>query len=398
MGLGRLFTRAAGERVPPPPSATAYFNRITDTSGPFSPLYVYRGAMRIPGVYRAATLIADLIGSLPWQAFRERGGDLVKINPAPSLLEQPSPPDTRITTFSAWALDLVMEGNAVGVIAERDSNGTPTAVTPVPAKFVGVRLDEDGNIQYLIGEDRYSPYDVIHVKGWCPPGCLRGFGVLETHLYHCDGEGTLNLAAELQRQAKSVTHHGVPTGIINVENPDATREDLLAVKDGWLQSQRDRTVAVLNATTTFQPLSWNPTEAQLIEARQFSLLEIANIFGLPPRFVGASSGDSMTYSNSETESIDLLKFSLGGHIVRFEQALSAKLPRGTYVKANLDALLRADTTVRYQAHQIGIQSGFLLRSEVREMEDLPPVEGIDNMPTPASAQPPIPEEDTTNGQ
>jgi len=345
--------------------------------------------MGIPGVYRAATLIADIIGQLPWEAYRHRAGKFEKLD-TPSLLEQPAPPDTRMTTFSGWAMDLVFHGNAFGIIVSRDSNGTPTAVAPVPAHLVYVR-SFDGRIIYQVGTDEYSPHDVIHFKNWAPPGFLRGYGVLEAHLH---GAGALDLAASLEKEAQTVSRHGVPTGVINVTNPDATAETLQAVKDGWLRSQADRTVAVLNATTEFQPLSWNPTETQLLEARKFSLLEIANIFGLPPRFVGASSGDSMTYSNSETESIDLLKFSLGGHIARFEQTLSALFPNGTTVKADLQALLRADTTVRYQAYQVGIQSGFLLKSEVREREDLPPVEGIDDPPEP----PPAPEEPETETQ
>jgi hypothetical protein len=94
----------------------------------------------------------------------------------------------------------------------------------------------------------------------------------------------------------------------------------------------------------------------------------------------------MTYANSETESIDLLKFSLSGHLARFEQTLSAQFPRGTQVKANLDAMLRSDTLSRYQAHQVGIDAGFLLRSEARSIEDLPPVKGIDDQPETAATQ------------
>jgi hypothetical protein len=43
------------------------------------------------------------------------------------------------------------------------------------------------------------------------------------------------------------------------------------------------------------------------------------------------------------------------------------------VKANLDAVLRADTKTRYEAHAIGIGSGFLLHDEARDYEDLPPL-------------------------
>lgn len=382
MGLGKALVRSAGA---PNANPGMFYGHFNDAAGPWALSHPYHGALAVPAVHRAATLISDLIGALPWQAFRDRAGKTEKLDGV-SLLDQPAPPDTRVNSISSWVLDLLLEGNAFGIIAERDSQGVPTAITPVPARFVGVQFNGD-QVRYYVGARDYGVNDVFHVKGWCPPGWLRGFGVLEHHFDFRHGHhGAISLAQELQRQAKNVSQAGVPTGIINVTNPDATTEQLQGVKAGWLDSQRDRTVAVLNATTTFQPLSWNPTETQLLDARKFSLLEIANIFGIPPKFVGAESGGSMQYSTSETESIDLLKFSLGGHLARFEQAFSALLPRGTCVKANLDALLRSDTTARYTAHSVGIGAGFLLRSEARAMEDLPEVKGIDDEPLPKKAE------------
>jgi hypothetical protein len=34
----------------------------------------YRGARAIPGVWRATLLLADIIGGLPWRAYRQRAG------------------------------------------------------------------------------------------------------------------------------------------------------------------------------------------------------------------------------------------------------------------------------------------------------------------------------------
>lgn len=401
MGLAKLF------RVTPP--SVAQHSRVIMSDGlrigPSAVLGAgerpwgsngYVQVLGIPGVDRAVMLIADLLGALPWDAYAEQDDDFAKkIKPRPILLEQPNPEEARVNTFSNWAADYVLNGNAVGVIVEQDREGTPTTVVPVPSSWVGVRRVNGetysalptGAIEYRIAGLSFGADEVIHVKGPCEPGRLRGVGVLEKHF---NGSGGLDLAAELGRQARNISQSGVPTAVLRSTNPDATTGDLLAVKQAWLQNMRDRTVAVLNATTEFEALAWNPEEMQLVEARQFSLLEVANIFGLPPRFLGASNGDSMTYSNSETESIDLLKFSLGGHVARFEQTLGLQFPSGTWVQANLDALLRADTAARYTAHETGIRAGFLLKSEAREIEDLPPVEGIDNEPEPQQQPPAAP--------
>jgi len=63
-------------------------------------------------------------------------------------------------------------------------------------------------------------------------------------------------------------------------------------------------------------------------------------------------------------------------------------PRGTFVKANLDALLRSDTTTRYAAYGVGLDKGFLTLDEVRELENRPPLPGIepaDELPPEAAA-------------
>lgn len=395
MGLGKWLSRSA-----PAPEHTRMIVSDGWRIGPSAEISGNTGwgagqyvrALGIPGVDRAVMLLADLLGGLPWDVYIEQGDYAKKVSPRPILLEQPNPQEVRVATLSAWAADLVLNGNAVGVIAERNASGIPTAVLPVPARNVGVRRVNgttfsaipSGAVEYLIGGQTFGADEMIHVKGPCESGALRGLGVLEKHLNGCGG---LDLAAELGRQARNISQDGVPTAVLRSTNPDATEGDLIAVKQAWLRNMRDRTVAVLNATTEFETLAWNPEELQLIEARKLSLLEVANIFGLPPRFLGASTGDSMTYSTSETESIDLLKFSLGGHLARFEQTLSLLFPQGTSVKANLDALLRSDTMARYQAHEIGIRAGFLQRSEARELEDLPPVPGIDDQPPPPPQQP-----------
>lgn len=369
-------------------TAGSGFEVIIDGNPMVFPISVYKGGMSIPGAWRAANLISDLLGSVPWCAYRSYGGNPTeKIEPTPPLLEQPDPENNRMDTFSSWALDLIWNGNACGIIADRNSDGYPTAVYPVPADQVGVRRVfatsysplPIGSIEYNIGPLTLSPYDVIHIKGPHAPGALRGFGVLEAFL-----NGTLSLHLEQQKQAQSLAEHGVPTGLLKVTNPDATEDDLKAAKAGWLASQASRTIAALNATTDFQPLAWNPEQMQMVEARKYSLVELALIFGVPAYFLNADQA-SRTYSNVEQEGLNLLKYTLAGHLARFEQTLSAAFPRGTKVEADLDSVLRSDTLTRYQAYQIGVQTGFLELNDVRAREYMAPL--------PETATPPVPSAD-----
>jgi len=383
MALGRLLTRSTKYTATDTVSGATATYTVLDNLGPDWPTSsAYQGAMSVPGAWRAALLISGFLGRTPWQAFRKFSDrDEELLEPTPPLLEQPNPPDARVVTLSSWGLDYIWHGNAIGVIAARDREGTPTAALPVPAVSVGVRrvtpfMDSPlpvGALEYSVGSLKgLGSQDVIHIKGPCEPGAVRGLGVLEAHL------NTLNLATDQQRQSRGNANHGVPSGVLESSNPDLSDDEALDLKTAWMSTQQTRTIAVLNASTKFTPLSWSPEEAQIVEARRFTLNELELIFGLPVGYMGGTDS-SRKYSNMSQDDLSLLKWTLSDPLTRFEQTLSLAFPRGTDVRGNLDATLRADTLTRYQAYQIALGGGdanhppFLTVDEVREYEHRPPM-------------------------
>ena len=337
-----------------------------DLNGGFLPQYAntYRGALSIPAVHRGVTLVADTIASLPQKAYRDRAGNPTEEVPY-LLLTQPTYPLTRAEAWNGMVLDLVLNGNGLALIVSRDSAGIPNGLLPIPASQTGIRRNEEGAIEYSYLGNIYTQNEMLHIRGLHEPGDVRGYGVLELHFK------TLELAHELTCQSADIGK-GVPTGLLKVTNPDALEQDLRDVKTAWISGQASRTIGVLNATTEFQPVAWNPSEAQLLETRKFSLVEIALILGVPAYFLNAENA-SGAYTNVQQEALNLVKYSLQGHISRIEQALSNLLPNGTKVELKLDALLRADTVTRYQAYAIGIANQFLTVNEVRALENMAPV-------------------------
>lgn len=357
----------------------------------------YRGGMGIPAAWRLALLIANQLGRIPWQAFREvQGSPPVKILPPPPLLARPvGKMDTALGAFRSWGLDRLWHGNAVGVIVETNAQGWPTAATPVSAEFVQVALVgfndpqvpasfAPGEIAYLINGKWYHQAEVIHFKGPCAPGALRGMGVLEEHF------ALMDRSRKLDEAASSVDSSAVPTGVLKSLNPDLSATEAADLKSSWQNSQRTRSVAVLNPLTEFVPIAWNPTETQLLESRNYSLIEWANIFGINVTYAGGQNA-SRVYANIVDQGMDLLRFGAVGDIIaEFEATLTELLPRGNYVKGNVDHLLRADTKGRYEAHAIGIAAGFITRDEVRELEERPALTTVQKAEIIAMAGPKAP--------
>ena len=416
MGLGSIFTRDL--KVTQFDTATQ--EQITDVivSGPggsypnWTPQGPYRGALQIAAAWRASMLLADLLGRLPWDEYKT-GTDAaddpdappVKL-PVPSVLDRPSPPDTRMVTFSSWGLDALFHGNAVGIYADRDRQGYPTAITPVEADRVWIKRVERadqiplplGTPAYWIGDEPnpstapnmpgrwYGPDQVFHVKGPCRPGALRGMGVLEAGLA---SSGALGLAKIQNEQASGVSSSGVPTVHIRSFDPEFDGTQAGELKAKAIETQRVRSPMVTNALIEVKPLSWNPTETQLLEARRLSLVDIANLFGMDAEWVNAGQV-SGTYQNMESKGIDFLRHSAGGWLARFEQALSLLRPRGHWVECNQNAELRADTLQRYQVYEIAIRNGVLTRDECRALERRPkltPEQRIEALPPSEAHEP-----------
>jgi phage portal protein BeeE len=65
--------------------------------------------------------------------------------------------------------------------------------------------------------------------------------------------------------------------------------------------------------------------------------------------------------------------------------VSGLLPSTQRAKFNAGGFVRATLLDRYTAHKLGIEAGWLQRSEVRELEDRPPIPGIDDQEPPERA-------------
>lgn len=338
-------------------------------------------AVSIPAVSRATSLIVDTLAGLPINI--RRGFETL---PTPLWIEDPQlvRPDLRIMSnvqparlnrvefLGQWIQNALIYGNGFIYIDERDIDGSPKAgslhiVHPelmdyVPGTGYFIRNPENNGWEYV------PDGKLLH---------LRNFGELDERKF---GTGVIRrhaasflTAHEMQKYTQGVYKSGIPNGILKVSNPNLTSEQAADLKAKWLENHGNkRSIAILNSSTDFQPLSISPVDAQLLQMSQMSINDIALAFGLDPYMLGGSS-DSNTYANVESRNIAFVQNTLLPWVRRIEETLNAETSRGTFVKMNLSGLLRADTATRTAAYASGLQEGYLTINEVRGFEDLPPL-------------------------
>jgi HK97 family phage portal protein len=322
-------------------------------------------ALGIPAIYRGITLISDAIGALPLCAYRNKR----KVVPTPQILIRPVPNETRMETISAMAAALIVHGNYIAVLGEPGANGLPDSIYPVSPDRVEVSK-ANGRITYKIDEKSYDQSEIMHIKNFTMPGDLVGKGILAV------AKQALGKEIAINEYASRYFDGGVnPTAVIKSANPDLTQEEADALKNAWMAmySSRNRSPVVMNSTTDFEVLSSNAAESQLVEAQTAGLTEAANILGLPPYFLG-SPNSSRTYSNVEQENLQLVKWSIQPIAERIEAAFSDLLVRGQIAAFEYESLLKTDTASRYDAYAVALSNGFLTVDEVRDYENLDPMD------------------------
>lgn len=337
-----------------------------------------RGAMAITDVWACVRVIAQTGATLPLHAYRRReAGGRERVTA--ELLERPAPGLTQFTFVSRCLTHLALWGEC----------------------FIGKFRDGDDELAFL---DLLSPDAVtVHFEGgepvftWTPPNGatpvpLTRDDAIHVRLLTLDGvrgaspvavcRDALGLNKALAEHAGATAQRGYrPDGVVTVREGPGAEEVVTNLQRRWddRHSRPGRT-AFVTSEVTYTAVSTPARDAQFLEQRQASTVETCRLFGVPPWMVAAPSGDSLTYSNTEGQAAAFVKFGLAPYLVALEQAITDDgdlLPPGdTYAQFAVDALLRPDSAGRaaFYTAALAEKTGWMRRSEVRELEDLPPEE------------------------
>jgi HK97 family phage portal protein len=331
-------------------------------------------ALQHSAVWACVNLIAGSISTLPLNAYRD--GDQQPLPTLPPILRAPSAGTSLPDFLYATLQSVLLRGNAYGLIVDRAGAGLlPSQVELLAPERVSV--ETNGRLVWRIDGHEVDPASIWHLRGYTAPGQVLGLSPIQ----HARQAVGLGLGAE-KYAAKLFGDSAIPAGVLTTDQ-DLKQDRAEEIRQRWeAKHQGRRGIAVLGSGARFQAVTIAPEEAQFLETTQANIRTICRYFGVQPELVGADSGNSLTYANVEQRALDFLTFGLRPWLVRLETALSALLSSTTTVKFNAAALVRTDLLTRYQAHESAIRAGWKLRSEVRELEDLPPVAGIDERPPP----------------
>ncbi len=338
-------------------------------------------ALSIMAVYAAVRIIAEGMGSLPVHAYRkDAAGDFsVKMRTQPKWLEMPNRGLALCwqDILSQSLTSLLLRGNAY-LFIWRDKFGQVTSLEVLDPDAVAVRR-EGGFIIYNIAGRDHTSDSVLHVRGLALPGSLVGLDPIS----HAAATMGTALAAQ-EYGANFFENASLPSGFIGVPG-NLSDVGATLIRKAWdtLHSGVENvgTVAVLTEGAEFKPLALSPEQTQFLETRQFSVQDIARLFGLPPHVLADSSNSTSWGSGLAEQNTAMSKLTFTPWAKRLEVAFTLLLrsegpPRAnanTFIRIHLEGFERGSYSDRIETYAAGITAGIYDPDEIRKWEDLPPM-------------------------
>lgn len=381
---GRTETRAAPDYMP---TAFGVFggSGYNDTGVSINEA----NAVICSAVWACVSIIGQTISTLPVHVIRKRDGEKQYDHPLARVLSsQPNPYMTPAVFREALMTNALLWGGAGAAVA-RDAVGQVEALYPLRSSDVRP-VRRAGSLIYeaRVGSNLYelTPDQIVYLLGWSMDGVTPMSPIRS-------GTQAVALDVAMGRYAAKAFGGGNIGGILQM--PKMSDDAMKAFVESWRRNYTGIDaafkVAALPDPMKFVPTTMNPETAQMTQARQNQVLEVARYYKVPPHLLGLMDKGS-SFSSIEQQNMSFAQQCITPWCVKLEQELASKgllesERADLEVRFNLDALLRPSTTERYTAYQTGRQGGWLSINDIRRKESLPPIEGGDSYLEPLNMAP-----------
>lgn len=355
-------------------------------------------AMLLSTVYRCVDVISDAVAQLPLETFSIDSDGFKRPyidHPVYSLLnEEPNEDMTRFTFFKTMVASVILRGNAYAYI-ERDSRGNAIQLIYLQTHQVNIVwiLDNSGikrkRYQVVGFKELVEPKDMLHFLNFSYDGIV-GVSTL-TH-----ARQTLGIATDSEAHAAGFFKGGGnAAGILTVEGVRLNADQKKQNYEEW-KARTDPTtgspngIVILEGNMKYQTLTINPKDAQLLESRQFNVVDICRFFSVSP--VKAFDLREANYSTVEATQLAFLTDTAAPILTKIELELNRKLFKKSEkgrVKSefNTSGFLRADKSAQGTYLNQMFQIGAMTPNEIRRENNLPKVEYGDNAFVQVNIQP-----------
>ncbi|APG47924.1 phage portal protein, HK97 family [Phaeobacter porticola] len=253
---------------------------------------------------------------------------------------------------------LLTNGHAFARI-ETNARGQVIALYPLHPSNVAVERLENGRLRYRLGKDGAMDVSPIQLA-------RESFSLALTQ----QDQATRQASRAFRAEGALV----FPQSIGGDKKADA----LQILRDRVEGQVETSGILVLDGGVDWKSLSITAKDAEFLDSRKLSNIDVARTFSVPPTVVGIT--DNAAYSNVDGESRALVVRCLAPMARHIEQAMDAALltvegRKRFFVEHDLAGLMRGDIKARYEAYRIDREWGWLSPNEIRAWENMSEIEG-----------------------
>jgi len=355
-----------------------------------------KNALEHSTVYDCVNILSQDLASLPLSVYKQQTKNDKSFkskdtsHPLHFLLsDEPNDDMTSFTWKQVLMIHLLLRGNHYSQIVRNNANEVIGIYPLDNDKMTVVRL-ESGKIGYIYRHDTYGEValdskEVLHFIGMTLDGIIGVSPI--TYKRH-----TIGASIAMEEFGSTLFKNGAtPSGVVSGDKIGSMSDTAFerfreSFKENYQGLMNAGKPLILEDGFKFTPITISNKDGQFLESRKFSKAEIASMYRVPLHKINEL--DKATFANIEHQSMEFVTDAIRPWAVRIEKETKRKLfspaEKKTHcVKFNLGALLRGDTKSRYKAYESAITKGcWMTRNEARELEDLNPIDGLDEMIVP----------------
>jgi HK97 family phage portal protein len=352
-------------------------------------------ALSLPSYFAAIRAISEDIGKLPLKVYRKlaQGKETLPNHPVYRLLhDQPNRDMTAITFRSVITQHALGWGNGFAEIV-RYGDGTPAElILLTPDRVTIERNVATGELRYRVqnesggGHNYLRPDQMLHVFGLGYDG-TSGYSI--AHI----ARETIGLGLSSEKTASaSMASGGMQRGVLESEktlDAEAHKNLRRSWETTYSGPENAAKVVILEQGLKYTGISVPAKDAAFLESREFSAVDIARFFRIPPPKI--QDLGRATWANLEQLQLEYTVDCLQPWAIRWEQEIDRKLffdsERDVFAEHVFDGLLRGDTGARGEFYNKLFSVGAIGPDEIRDKENMNPVKDGDKHYVPMNMKP-----------
>lgn len=351
-------------------------------------------ALRLAAVWQAVNMISGDVAKLPLDVYKrtdEKGGrEIDKRHPAWWIVRRQWNDETH--AFRGWRTLMVhaLLWNNAWAWIERNGRGEPVALyNLLPDRTA---FHREGGRLYVTTETRnpegkpwlrvFDAGDVLHIAGISTDG-TQGAALVKS------ARDVIGKALARQKFAARFFKHGVRAGGILQLPLGASQTYQANVEEGFRRHHEGEDnwfkTVILRDGAEFHKASFNAKEAQLTETGQEDVREVGRYFNLSPSRLGLA--DSVSYNSKSEDNQAYLDTTLSPWLEEIAAGCwkwmlsdAQQFADSHFFEHNTRTLLKMNYQARVTAGSIGTKARLFSVNEWRAGENLPPIEGGDELP------------------